>query len=219
MIQKNLNSPPPPPPLAKLATLLLLVALAVPVQAQLVIPATKGTEACTQGESEAGTELGDIIGTPTNDSLTFNLVEITFSDPFTVYAGVREGGMGTPKQVKNLGSSTPLAAQSGNFSSLKKNTRYTFVLYNDAARPYANPIVRLCFKTRGEFTNAEQNLPGGILDLTKFSRTGCFAVARTRQDITDCMCNGTRDGTPILAGQTTQSQEARLAWGCPDLDS
>ncbi len=79
---------------------------------------------------------------------------------------------------------------------------------------------RHCFKTRGEFTNAEQNLqPDGSADLTKFGRTGCFAVATTQQDIADCMCNGTRGGTLILAGQTTGSQAARGKWGCPDLDS
>ncbi len=59
----------------------------------------------------------------------------------------------------------------------------------------------------------------GTVDLTKFGRTGCFAVARTRQDIADCMCNGRRSGTRILAGQTTGSQEARRRWGCADLSS
>ncbi len=128
--------------------------------------------------------------------------------------------MGTPQQITNLGTSQPLAARDVTFSSLKKNTRYTVVIYNDAARPYANPQARRCFKTRGEFTNAEQNLNAdGAADLTKFGRTGCFAVARTRQDIADCMCNGTRGGTRILAGQTTGSQEARRLWGCPDLSS
>ncbi len=59
----------------------------------------------------------------------------------------------------------------------------------------------------------------GTADLTKFSRTGCFAVARTRQDIQDCMCNGTRGGTPILAGQTPQSQAHKQTWDCTDTDS
>ncbi len=81
-------------------------------------------------------------------------------------------------------------------------------------------ISRLCFKTRGEFTNAEQNLqPDGSADLSKFGRTGCYAVASTRQDIADCMCNGTRGGTRILAGQTTKSQGARRHWRCPDLSN
>ncbi len=35
------------------------------------------------------------------------------------------------------------------FSSLKKNTRYTVVLYNNASNSYANPLDRHCFKTRG----------------------------------------------------------------------
>ncbi len=220
----HVHPPPPPPPThtySKLAPLLLLALLAGPAQAQLVIPAATGTEACTQGgASETGTEFGNIIGTPTNDSLTFNFNEISFLESYTVYAGVQEGGKGTPQQVTNLGTSQPLAAQSGTFSSLKKNTRYTFVVYNETTRPLANPIARYCFKTRGEFTNAEQNLkPDGSADLTKFGRTGCFAVASTRQDMADCMCNGTRGGTLILAGQTTGSQAARQHWGCPDLDS
>ncbi len=216
-----LNSPPPPPP-AKLATLLLLAAIAWPAQAQLaplVIPATTGTEACTEGGSSETDPHLFSIGTPTQNSLTFNIQRISFVDPFNVYVGVQEGGRGTPQQIKNLGSSQPLAAQSGTFSSLKKNTRYTVVLYNDTEQPSSNPLDRHCFKTRGEFTNAEQNLPGGVLDLTKFSRTGCYAVARTRQDITDCMCNGTRGGTRILAGQTVASQAQRQYLNCPDLDS
>ena len=89
--------------------------------------------------------------------------------------------------------------------------------------PYTNPIDRHCFKTRGEFTNAEQNLflDGGILkpNLTRYDRTGCYAVARTRQDIRDCYCNGTRNGTHILAGQTVASQAQRQYLNCPDLDS
>ncbi len=131
--------------------------------------------------------------------------------------------MGTPMQVKDLGTSQPLAAQSGTFSSLKKNTRYTFIMYNDAARPYTNPIARLCFKTRGEFTTAEQNLflvgSEWAPNLAQYNRTGCYAVARTRQDIRDCYCNGTRNGTHILAGQTVASQAQRQYLNCPDLDS
>ncbi len=200
--------------------------LVIPPLAPLVIPPTTGPAACTQGgASEDQSIYGDIIETPTNDSLTFNIVEIPLVNSFTVYAGVQEGGRGAPQQVKNLGSSQPLATQSGTFSGLKKNTRYTFVLYNDATQPYANPLARHCFKTRGEFTPAEQNL---VYDndrsewqpnLAQYNRTGCYAVASTRQDIRDCYCNGTRNGTHILAGQTTASQAQRQYLNCPDLDS
>ncbi len=195
--------------------------LAGPVQAQqLVIPATTGSGACTQGVSESGVfPVGNILGIPTQNSLTFQTAQTTFTNSFTVYAGVQEGGIGTPQQITDLGSSQPLSVQTVNFSSLKKNTRYTVVVYGGTA-PYARPIRRFCFKTRGEFTTAEQNLTAdGSTDLTKFGRTGCYAVARTRQDIADCMCNGTRGGTLILAGQTTRSQAQRQHWGCPDLDN
>ncbi len=130
--------------------------------------------------------------------------------------------MGTPQQVKNLGSSQPLAAQTVNFTGLKKNTRYTVVVYGGTAS-YTEPIRRFCFKTRGEFTNAEQNLvlKGGTWgpNLAQYNRTGCYAVASTRQDIRDCYCNGTRGGTHILAGQTVASQAQRQYLNCPDLDS
>ncbi len=113
-----------------------------------------------------------------------------------------------------------MSAKNVNFSNLKNNTRYVAVVYTTQFGTTASsPYIRRCFKTRGEFTNAEQNLKSdGSADLTKFVRTGCFAVATTQQDIADCMCNGTRGGTLILAGQTTGSQEARRHWGCPDLD-
>ncbi len=65
--------------------------------------------------------------------------------------------MGTPQQVTDLGSSQPLAVQTVNFTGLKKNTRYTVVVYGGTA-PYTEPIRRFCFKTRGEFSPAEQNL-------------------------------------------------------------
>ncbi len=172
--------------------------------------------------SETGSLLlGDISGIPTIDSVTFQVNILSFTgDPFTVYAGVQEGGMGTPQQITNLGTSQPLAARTLNFTGLKKSTRYTVVLYGGTETPYSKPVLRRCFKTRGEFSNAEQNLqPDGTADLGKFGRTGCYAVASTRQDIADCMCNGTRGGTRILAGQTTGSQEARRRWGCADLSS
>ncbi len=125
------------------------------------------------------------------------------------------------QSLGDVTSGSPLTAQDVTFSNLKKNTRYVAVVYtNQFSSNASSPYIRRCFKTRGEFTNAEQNLqPDGSADLTKFGRTGCFAVARTRQDIADCMCNGTRGGTRILAGQTTGSQEARRHWRCPNLDS
>ncbi len=64
-----------PPPLDKLAGLLLLAVLAVPVHAQqMVIPATTGTEACTQGgwseiRPTAGVSIG---GSPTVNSVTIS---------------------------------------------------------------------------------------------------------------------------------------------------
>ncbi len=149
-------------------------------------------------------------------------MQTTFGNLFTVYAGVQEGGTGTPQQVKDLGSSQPLSVQTVNFTSLKKNTRYTVVVYGGTA-PYADPIRRFCFKTRGEFTTAEQNLVLSegtwVPNLAQYNRTGCYAVARTRQDIRDCYCNGTRNGTHILAGQTVASQAQRQYLNCPDLDS
>ncbi len=202
----------------------MLAAIAWPAQAQqLVIPATTGTVACTEGGSPELNQQIFSIGIPTQNSLTFNINSIPYVNLFNVYVGVQEGGMGTPQQVKNLGSSQPLAAQSGTFSSLKKNTRYTVVLYNDAENPYANPLDRHCFKTRGEFSPAEQNLfmSQGTWqpNLAQYNRTGCYAVARTRQDIRDCYCNGTRNGTHILAGQTVASQAQRQYLNCLDLDS
>ena len=105
------------------------------------------------------------------------------------------------------------------FSNLEKNTRYVVVIYDGGNA--SDVLWRNCFKTRGEFTNTEQGLnsDGTLPDLRTLrpGTTGCFRVARTRQDITDCMCNGTRGGTLILAGQTAKSQQLRQAWGCPNL--
>ncbi len=224
-----MSPPPPTPPLSKLAGLLLFVVLAasfsVPTQAQLVIPATTGTEACTQGVTETRpTALN--LSTPTGNGMTVILPPVSLSDiktysgnpgltSTTAYVGVQEGGRGLPDQRTQI----PVPStnqQSLTFSGLKKNTRYTVVLYSIS---YQNPWSRACFKTRGEFTTAEQNLqPDGSADLTKFGRTGCFAVATTKQDIADCMCNGTRGGTRLLAGVTQRSQELRRHWKCPDLD-
>ncbi len=217
------------PPANFLAAVLVAFGLAGPAAAQLVIPATTGAEACTQGQSERRPEVFN-LSTPTSDSLGFTLPSITQQNlrtwegnpqllTKTVYVGIQEGGKGLPGQTTNLGSigSTPSTQQDINYSSLKKNTRYTVIVYGNL---YTDPYIRRCFKTRGEFTNAEQNLNAdGAVDLTKFGRTGCFAVARTQQDIKDCMCNGTRGGTRILAGQTAGSQEARRRWMCPDLSN
>ena len=190
---------------------------------QLVIPATKGPGACTQGVSERGTfPVGEISEIPTSNSVTFETTQTTFVNSFTVYAAVQEGGAGTPQQVTDLGSSQPLSVQTVNFTGLKKNTRYTVVVYGGTA-PYTNPIRRFCFKTHGEFSAAEQNLvmSQGTWqpNLAQYNQTGCYAVARTRQDIRDCYCNGTRGGTHILAGKTVASQAQRQYLNCPDLDN
>ncbi len=116
------------------------------------------------------------------------------------------------------------------FSGLKKNTRYVAVLH--LGDPQEITLARACVKTRGEFSNEEAGfqsdgtLPRGPANrlgerghIVPVGGTGCFRVARTRQDIRDCMCNGTRGGTRILAGQTTGSQQRRQEGGCPDLDS
>ena len=218
--------------------MLLLALLASPSVAQqlqpLTIPASTGAEACTQGQSELRPTIFN-LGTPTQDSLAFTLPSITRQNlrdwegassllSRTVYVGIQEGGKGLPGQITNLGSvgNTPSTQRSITYTSLKKNTRYTVIVYGNL---YIDPYIRRCFKTRGEFTPAEQNL---IFDtnasewrpnLTQYNRTGCYAVASTRQDIRDCYCNGTRNGTHILAGQTVASQAQRQYLNCPDLDS
>ncbi len=230
MIQKNLN---PPPPLAKVATLLLLAVLAAPVQAQqLVIPATTGAEACAQGGwSEINSGL--FLQTPTQNTLSITVPRLTLLDirgltgdssltSATVYVAAQKSGVRTALQATNVGTATQSAAttlRNVTFNSLEKSTRYVVILY----LTLDSPFVRHCFKTRGEFTNAEQNL---FLDgsewkpnLTQYNRTGCYAVASTRQDIRDCYCNGKRNGTHILAGQTVASQAQRQYLNCPDLDS
>ena len=203
------------------------------MQAQLVIPGVNGPEACTNGGLS---ELRDsIFNVPNNvtNSLTINITGFN-ANGFTTFFGItvppegiplsvgvmkNESGGSAVADIQSLGtltSDSPIAtAQSVTFSNLDKSTRYVVGIVRDGSF-----ISRRCFKTRGEFSNAEQNLqPDGSADLTKFGRTGCFAVARTRQDVADCMCNGTRGGTRILAGQTTGSQTARQRWECPDLDS
>ncbi len=117
-----------------------------------------------------------------------------------------------------LRSDSSIAARSVTFSNLDKSTRYVVGIIREGSF-----ISRHCFKTRGEFTPAEQNL---VLsqgtwrpNLAQHNQTGCYAVASTRQDIRDCYCNGTRNGTHILAGQTAASQEQRAYLNCPDPDS
>ena len=134
-----------------------------------------------------------------------------------------ESGGSAAAETRSLGtitSDTSSTAETVTFS-LDKSTRYVVGLMSEGSF-----ISRACFKTRGEFSNAEQNLKpdgsrsvGTPSDPFKFNRTGCFAVARTRQDVADCMCNGTRGGTRILAGQTVASQAQRQYLNCPNLDS
>ena len=232
-MKNYLNSPPP---LARLITLLLLALLASPSVAQqlqpLIIPASTGAEACTQGQSELRPEVFNLM-TPTQDSLAFTLPSITRQNlrdwenlpslqTRTVYVAIQEGGKGLPGQREGLGSvgNTPSTQRSITYNSLKKNTRYTVVVYGNL---YTDPYIRRCFKTRGEFTPAEQNLvydgTNWQPNLAQYNRTGCYAVASTTQDIRDCYCNGTRNGTHILAGQTVASQAQRQYLNCPDLDS
>ena len=200
------------------------------MQAQLlVIPATTGPEACVQG-GWSEIDAGPSTAMPTQSEYSaefsrarlFDIQSLTGDDSLTsatVYMAIQKSGVRTALQVKNLGTATQgtdISRQTVNFSNLEKNTRYVVILY----LTLDNPFYRHCFKTRGEFSTAEQNLKAdGAANLDNFSRTGCFAVARTRQDVADCMCNGTRGGTRILAGQTTASQAQRQYHNCPDLDS
>ncbi len=152
--------------------------------------------------------------------------------PKPVYVDIQENrsgsrASGSPQLLISIVSeSTTIPAGTVNnaFGGLKKNTRYVLALYSGSASAL-NPLIRRCFKTRGEFSTAEQNL---VFDdkenkwkpnLARYNRTGCYAVASTKQDIRDCYCNGTRNGTHILAGQTAASQAQRQYLNCPDLDS
>jgi len=78
-----------------------------------------------------------------------------------------------------------ISATSGNqFGNLKNNTRYVAVLYSGTASA-SSPLIRRCFKTRGEWAvNPVVHPSGGG------SRSGCFAVGTTRQDVTECFCDG-----------------------------
>ncbi len=202
---------------------------------ELVVPATTGEVACTEGGSQelrANLALITYNGTPTSNSIVLTVARIdrvslrqitsTNKDSYALNIAVRKNPSG------DLINATDIGTVDGNnssndgdytFSSLEKNTRYVAIIYEDAA----TPIYRRCFKTRGEFTPAEQNLvfEGGSWkpNLAQYNRTGCYAVASTRQDIRDCYCNGTRGGTHILAGVTAASQEQRRYLNCPDLDS
>ncbi len=136
----------------------------------------------------------------------------------------QKSGVETPLQATDLGTATQdtaIASRSITFSNLEKNTRYVVIAY----LALESPFIRHCFKTRGEFSTAEQNLFFDDKEnewkpnLARYNRTGCYAVASTKQDIRDCYCNGTRNGTHILAGQTAASQAQRQYLNCPDLDS
>ncbi len=206
----------------------------------LVIPSTVGTVACTDGGlMELRDSLINLPGT-VGGSLSRNIERLP-ATTFTSSTGIavpdegillslrvmkNESGGSAVADTQSLGtlrSGSAIADQTATFSNLKKSTRYVIELIaGDQA------VSRRCFKTRGEFTNAEQNLqPDGSAILggelggegEYINRTGCFAVASTRQDIADCMCNGTRGGTRILAGVSAWSQTARQHWMCPDLDS
>ncbi len=126
---------------------------------------------------------------------------------------VQKNPNGTAAQPIDLGpvsSSQTINSRIVTFGSLEKNARYVINLYVGSP---ATPVVRLCFKTRGQFSNAEQKLVvvGGELQLD-FSKTGgfgCFAIAKTQQDIQECMCYGTRGGSRFSTTTAT-----RQALGC-----
>ncbi len=235
---------PPPPKRLTAIVAVLATLLAAPATAQLVIPATTGQDACTQDgflevrSSELTLPQRNISAAAAQLSLPeITLAKINQWDGAasfrTMGISVRENRSRSPLMQETryqVRSSTPIAAQIVNFNSLKKNTRYVISLYMFGQAD--SPLVRICFKTRGEFSNEEAGfqsdgtLPRGPANrlgerghIVPVGGTGCFRVARTRQDIRDCMCNGTRNGVPILAGQTQLSQQRRQEGGCPDLDS
>ncbi len=218
-----------------------MLALPVSVQAQqLVIPSTTGTMACTEGGLGELAAVGTInLPTIINDTLPINIGSLTAAQFKTAFGfstlpsggavlsmGVMPNAIGAsnttlPTNTVSLGTITDTQSSTAvnhTFTGLKKSTRYVFGLISDGKW-----LARGCFKTRGEFTNAEQNLvmSEGTWqpNLAQYNQTGCYAVASTRQDIRDCYCNGTRGGTHILAGQTAASQAQRTYLNCPDLDS
>jgi len=108
------------------------------------------------------------------------------------------------------GGVSNIASANINITGLVKNTRYMLII-QEGDRFLS---IRRCFKTRGTFSNAEQNLNAdGTLNFpaSRGSRHGCFAVTRTRQDVKDCMCWGTRGGTRFSTTTAT-----RTALGCQD---
>ena len=223
----------------------MLAVLAGPVQAQqLVIPATIGTEACTEGNqlwtAETRSNVLGMPSLPTQSTFAISTSLITATNirswlglsdgtEFTVTLDLVANGTVVTSAKKPIGTTNSffqnISARTSNYSSLKKNTRYVATLHTGNPLDEANILARRCFKTRGEFTPAEQNLVYNgeksewQPNLARYNRTGCYAVASTRQDIRDCYCNGTRNGTHILAGQTTASQAQRQYLNCPDLDS
>ena len=228
---------------ATLAAALVALTLALPAAAQPVIPATEGPDACTQGGSSqinaVDTGVLDItdktvtISTPGINLADVRMLAGTTKQSYSLSMSIRENGVGSSGSIltsQSLGivttePSSRISANQRPFTGLKKNTRYVFIIYEQAMD---NPLIRRCFKTRGEFSNAELNLRfydpdnDGVsewLPNPAYNQTGCYAVARTTQDIRDCYCNGTRNGTHILAGQTVASQEQRRYLNCPDLDN
>jgi len=198
------------------------------VQAQLVIPGTTGTEACRQGGwPEIRPAELSLSNKPTQNNPTFTLPRIIINQikswaggislsTTSVAIAVQENRNGSSRMQETMflgiSSSKPVASQSITFSGLEKNTRYVVSLYRISAP--ASPLIRRCFKTRGEFSNAEQNLKAdGTLKFpsTRGSRHGCFAVTRTAQDFRECMCWGTRGGTRFSTTTAT-----RTALGCQD---
>jgi len=219
---KRLETFTPPPHSLKCLTALvavlatLLAAPAAAQQQQLVIPATKGTEACTQGgRPELRPTVGS-LSTLTKNVLTVNVPAITRRDvngwegsvrnSYALRIAVQKNGNGSAEKERNLGtvsSGNFLNAQSVTFSGLENNTRYVVIIYKSGSA--GAPYVRHCFKTRGEWTvNPVVYPPGGG------SRSGCFAVGTTRQDIKECFCDGRRGGNRIITGAD------RTTVGCRD---
>ncbi|MCY4184708.1 MAG: hypothetical protein OXD45_05270 [Rhodobacteraceae bacterium] len=195
----------------------------MPVSAQnLVIPATTGTEACTEGGwSELQPAAFSRVDTPTQNSATMRLQGFTRGtvrtwagggNSFNLNIAVQKNTSGAPDETRNIGqitSTTVIQSRDYTFSSLEKNTRYVVTIYNN--NDHANPYVRRCFKTRGEYTNAEQNLNSDGSRPDKDGRFGCFAVASTRQDIRDCLC-GQRRSNGVLGNVLGDSYRTSL--GC-----
>jgi len=187
------------------------------VQAQqLVIPGTTGSEACTQGGwSELRPSEGS-LSTPTKNGLTVNVPTITRGDvngweglvrnAYALRIAVQKNPNGSAEKERNLGtvsSGNFLNAQSVTFSGLENNTRYVVIIYKSGSA--GAPYVRHCFKTRGEWAANPVVHPSG-----GGSRSGCFAVGTTRQDVKECFCDGRRGGNRIITGAD------RTTVGCQD---